>query len=51
MKSIARIVAVTGEESSARRRGDPERGLALHFSCFRNPFGVEREERKTTVIQ
>ena len=29
-----------GEESSARRRGDPERGLALQFNRFRNPYGA-----------
>ena len=40
-----------GEESSARRRGDPERGLALQFNRFRNPYGAERTGRKTTLIQ
>ena len=30
-----------GEESSARRRGDPERGPALHFNRFRNSYGAE----------
>ena len=37
------------EESSARRSGDPERGLALQFNRFRNPYGAAREERKTTL--
>ena len=40
-----------GEESSARRSGDPERGLALQFNRFRNPYGAEMEGRKTTLIQ
>ena len=40
-----------GEESSARRSGDPERGLALQFNRFRNPYGAAREERKTTLLQ
>ena len=40
-----------GEESSARRRGDPERGLALQFNRFRNPYGTERTGRKKTLIQ
>ena len=37
-----------GEELSARRSGDPERGLSLQFYRFRNPCGAAREERKTT---
>ena len=40
-----------GEESSARRSGDPERGLALQFNRFRNSYGAAREERKTTLLQ
>ena len=30
-----------GEESSARHSGYPERGLALHFNRFRNPYGAD----------
>ena len=30
-----------GEESSARRRGDPERGLALQFNRFRNSYAMD----------
>ena len=40
-----------GEESSARRRGDPERGLALKFNRFRNSYGTERTGRKMALIQ
>ena len=40
-----------GEESPARRRGDPERSLALQFNRFRNPYGGERTGRKRTLIQ
>ena len=40
-----------GEASSARRRGDPERGLALQFNRFRNPYGAERMGIKMTLIQ
>ena len=29
------------EESPARRSGDPERGLALQFNRFLNPYGAE----------
>ena len=30
-----------GEESSARRSGDPERGLALQFNRFRNSYATD----------
>ena len=38
-----------GEESSARRSGEPERGLALQFNRFRNPYGAEKEGRINDV--
>ena len=40
-----------GEEPSARRRGDAERGVALQFNRFRNPYGAERTGRNKTPIQ
>jgi len=40
-----------GQESSGRRSGDPERGLALQFNRFRNSYGAESMGRKTTLIQ
>ena len=36
---------------SARRSGYPERGLALQFNRFRNPYGAKRKGRKTILIQ
>ena len=40
-----------GDESSARRGGDPEWGLALQFNRFRNSYGSERRGRNITLIQ
>ena len=36
----------TGENSTTMRGTVPERGLALQFNRFRNPYGAERTERK-----
>ena len=35
----------------ARRSGYPERGVALQFNRFRNPYGAKRKGRKVTLIQ
>ena len=31
-----------GKDSTTRRGRDPERGLALQFNRFRNPYGTEK---------
>ena len=40
-----------GEDSTSRRRRDPERGLTLQFIRFRNSYATDRARRKWTLIQ
>ena len=34
------------EDSTTKRGRDPERGIALQFNRFRNPYGTKRKTKK-----